>query len=162
MATQVGDQISLRAIGRGEGPRKSLLDHFYDASTTLTAVSGGKAAEQGDFVQGVYESRIRRSADKIQVQLTRLGHVAGREIRIIKGVTLEAGSPTLDIAYVLENLPSDQSLNFAIELNFAGLPAGADDRYYHDGRGNRLGQLGRHPEALGCSQRDERGYAQRT
>jgi alpha-amylase len=30
----------------------------------------------------------------------------------------------------------------AVELNLAGLPAGADDRYFHDGQGNRLGQLG--------------------
>ena len=27
-------------------------------------------------------------------------------------------------------------------MNFAGLPAGADDRYFHDADGNRLGQLG--------------------
>ena len=54
-------------------PRKSLLDHFYDAGTNLQSVSRGEAAEHGDFVQGVYESKIRRSSDRIQVQLTRLG-----------------------------------------------------------------------------------------
>jgi alpha-amylase len=27
-------------------------------------------------------------------------------------------------------------------MNFSGLPAGADDRYFHDGHGQRLGQLG--------------------
>jgi len=34
-------------------------------------------------------------------------------------------------------------VHFGIELNFSGLPAGAEDRYYHDGQGNRLCQLGR-------------------
>jgi alpha-amylase len=124
-------------------PRKSLLDHFYDAGATLEAASRGEAAEHGDFVQGVYESKIRRSSDRVQVQLTRLGHVAGRDVRITKGITLIAGSPTLEIAYVLENLPPDLATHFAVEFNFSGLPSGADDRYFHDGQGHRLGQLGR-------------------
>lgn len=123
-------------------PRKSLLDHFYGLGANLPAVIRGEAAEQGDFVQGVYESKIRRSADRIQVQLTRLGNASGREFRITKGITLEAGQPTLEVAYLLENLPADLPLHFAVELNFSGLPAGADDRYFHDGQGNRLGQLG--------------------
>ena len=42
----------------------------------------------------------------------------------------------------MENLPQDRPLHFAVELNFAGLPAGADDRYFPDADGNRLGQLG--------------------
>jgi hypothetical protein len=124
-------------------PRKSLLDHFYDAGANLQSVSRGEAAEHGDFVQGVYESKIRRTSDRIQVQLARLGDVAGRDVRITKGITLAAGSSTLEIAYVLENLPADLAVHFAIELNLSGLPAGADDRYYHDGSGNKLGQLGR-------------------
>jgi alpha-amylase len=123
-------------------PRKSLLDHFYDAGANLQSVSRGEAAEHGDFVQGVYESKIRRSSDRIQVQLTRLGHVAGRDVRITKGITAVAGSPTLEIAYLLENLPTDLAIHFSTELNFSSLPSGADDRYFHDGSGNRLGQLG--------------------
>jgi alpha-amylase len=126
-----------------QAPRKSLLDHFYDSSASLTAIARGEATEHGDFVQGVYESKIRRNADRIQVQLTRLGHVAGRDIRVTKGITATAGSPTLEIAYLLENLPSDLAIHFAIEFNFSGLPSGADDRFFHDGSGNRLGQLGK-------------------
>jgi alpha-amylase len=124
-------------------PRKSLLDHFYDSGATLQAVSRGEATEHGDFVHGVYESKIRRNADRIQVQLTRLGNVAGRDVRVTKGITATAGCPTLEIAYLLENLPGDLAIHFAIELNFAGLPSGADDRFFHNGSGQRLGQLGR-------------------
>ena len=32
-------------------------------------------------------------------------------------------------------------IHFGIEFNLAGLPAGADDRYYYDFQGQRLGQL---------------------
>jgi len=92
-------------------------------------------------LQGAYEARIRRSADRIQVQLSRFGNAWGIPLRITKGVTLKAGSNTLEIAYLLEGLPRDRSLHFAVEFNFAGLPAGADDRYFHD-HGHRLGQLG--------------------
>src|SRR5439155_23117117 len=44
---------------------------------------------------------------------------------------------------LLENTPADLAVHFSIELNLSSLPAGADDRYFHDGQGNRLGQLGR-------------------
>jgi alpha-amylase len=57
-------------------------------------------------------------------------------------VTLEAGSDVLEIAYLLEGLPVGETLHFGVELNFAGLPAGADDRYFRDIHENRLGQLG--------------------
>jgi len=76
------------------------------------------------------------------VQLLRDGNVNGTPIRITKGLTLDAGSSTLQVAYLLENLPQGQPLHFAVEFNFAGLPSGADDRYFHDGTGRQLGQLG--------------------
>jgi alpha-amylase len=124
-------------------PRKSLLDHFFEPGANLHSVSRGEADEVGDFVQGFYESKIRRASDRVQVQLSRTGSAGQREIKITKGVTLVAGSQTLEIVYLLENVPADQPLHFAVEFNLAGLPSGADDRYYHDGQGNRLGQLGR-------------------
>ncbi|WP_254513699.1 alpha-amylase/4-alpha-glucanotransferase domain-containing protein [Anatilimnocola floriformis] len=122
--------------------RKSLLDHFYDLGATLQGVSRGEARELGDFINGVYEAKIRRAADRIQVQLTRPGHVNGHEIRITKAVTMMAGSQTMELTYQLENLPPHELLHFAVELNFAGLPSGADDRYFHNLNGIRYGQLG--------------------
>ena len=76
------------------------------------------------------------------MQLLREGMAGGVPVRITKGLTLDAGSSTLQVAYLLENLPQDRPLHFAVEFNFAGLPAGADDRYFSDLDGNRLGQLG--------------------
>ncbi len=122
--------------------RKSLLDHFYDHDVSLEALSRGEATEHGDFLDGVYEARVRRSPGRIQVQMTREGQAYGVPVRLTKGLTLEAGSSTLEIAYLLEGLPTDRTFHFASEFNFAGLPAGADDRYFHNGQGHRFGQLG--------------------
>ena len=125
--------------------RKGLLDHFYDEHVSLAAVAHGDAAERGDFLSLPYEGKLRRNPGRIQVQLSRQGNAWGVPLKITKGVTLEAGSNVLEIAYLIEGLPTDRTMHFSVEFNFAGLPAGADDRYYHAGgnqRNRRLGQLG--------------------
>ena len=122
-------------------PRKSLVDLFYNGEATLRSVAAGEAEQIGDFVDGGYEARVRRNPDRIQVQLTRDGSAGGLPIRITKGLTLDAGSSSLEIAYLLEGLPQDQPLQFAVELNFAGMPGGIDDRYFRNAEGNQLGQL---------------------
>ncbi len=124
-------------------PRKSLLDHFYDNDASLESVAAGEAPERGDFVTGVYETRIRRSPGRVEVQLSRQGNAWGHPIRITKTVTMEADRPTLEVSYLLEDLPREP-LHLAVEWNFAGLPAGADDRYFRDGQRQALGQLGSH------------------
>ena len=131
-----------REIQYDANVRKSLQDHFYNPDISLAQVVDGTASEQGDFLTGVYEARVRRNPDRIQVQLVRDGRVWDQSIKITKGVTLAAGSSQLEIAYLLENLPHDCPLHFAVELNFAGMPDGADDRYFYDAQGNSLGQLG--------------------
>ena len=123
-------------------PRKSLIDLFYDGGTTLDAVASGRAKQRGDFVDGTYEARVRRNPDRIQIVLSRQGNVSGVPLRITKGITLDAGSPTLEVAYVLDGIPADHRLLFAVEMNFSGMPAGADDRYFFDAAGQSLGQLG--------------------
>ena len=75
--------------------------------------------------------------------MVRQGNAWGVPLKITKGVTLEAGSPVLEIAYLIEGLPSGRTFHFSVEFDFAGLPAGADDRYFYSGdRQQRLGQLG--------------------
>jgi hypothetical protein len=123
-------------------PRKSLLDHFFPPDASIGAIATGEVPELGDFLSGVYEARLRRRPDVVQVQLQRAGLVAGREARITKSITLEAGASVLEVTYLLDGLPSDVPLHFAVELNFAGLPARADDRYFYDAARNRLGHLG--------------------
>lgn len=122
--------------------RKSLLDHFYAADVTLDGILTGQAEEQGDFLAAPYEARVRRNPDRVQVLLIREGMALGAPVRITKGISLNAGSNNLEIVYVLEGLPQDRRLHFSVEFNFAGLPSGADDRYFHNLQGGRLGQLG--------------------
>lgn len=122
--------------------RKSLMDHFYDNDAGLDAVSRGEAMERGDFVELPFEAKLRRGADRVQVQMRREGNAWGIPIALTKAVTMIAGSERIEITYLLENLPQDRDLHFGIEFNFAGLPAGADDRYFTDQNDQRLGQLG--------------------
>ncbi len=124
-------------------PRKSLVDHFYDDDASLQTITSGDADERSDFRDGGFETKFRRAADRVQVLMSREGNAFGIPIKLTKGVTLYSGSNELEIAYLLENLPQDHTLHFSVELNLAGLPAGADDRFFYRGdHENRLGQLG--------------------
>ena len=123
-------------------PRKALQDHFFDNEATLASIVAGQATERGDFLVGGYEAKLRRNPHRIQVLLTRDGNAWGVPLKITKGITLETGSGVLDVAYLIEGLPRDRAFHFAVEFNVAGLPSGLDDRYFHDGRHNKLGQLG--------------------
>jgi alpha-amylase len=131
-------------LGYDRWQRNSLIDHFFAVDIDPADVAAGRAEELGDFVHGVYDAKLRRSEGRVQVQLTREGLVQGRKVKLTKGVTLNIGDATLEIAYFLENVPGDIGLHLAPEFNFAGLPAGADDRYFIGDQGQRLGQLGHH------------------
>jgi alpha-amylase len=122
--------------------RKSLMDHFYDHDVTVQSVARSEAMERGDFVDLPFEAKLRRGQDRVQVQMKREGNAWGIPIVLTKAVTMVAGSEMLEVTYLLENLPADREFHFGIEFNFAGLPAGADDRYFSDEQGNQLGQLG--------------------
>ncbi len=124
--------------------RKSLLDHFFDNEATLAAIAGGQALERGDFLNGVYETKVRRNPDRIQVQMSREGNAWGVPLKLTKGLTLEAGSSTLEIGYLIEGLPPNRPFHFAVEFNFAGMPSNAGDRYFRDVEGRQLGHLGTH------------------
>lgn len=121
--------------------RKSLIDRFLDADLDPGAIERNETTDHGDFADAPYAAKVRRSPQRIQVQLRRVGTAWDLPVTITKGVTLEAGSSALEIAYLLEGLPRDRSFRFAIEFHFAGLPAGADDRFFHRLDGQRLGQL---------------------
>ena len=123
-------------------PRKSLVDHFYDHGTTAEDVQRGRATERGDFVAYPYDAKLRRGSGKIQVQLRREGNAWGVPLTITKGITLFAGSHALEITYLIEGLPPGRPLDFGVEFNFAGLPSGAEDRFFYNERCERMGHLG--------------------
>ena len=131
-----------RMVRYDEGRRKSLVDHFWDVGATAASIVEGTARERGDFAAGGYEASIRRNPERIQVFMTRQGNVWGIPLTLSKAVTLEAGSRALEIAYKLEGLPADFRQHFAVEFNLAGLPAGADGRFFYDATRRNLGELG--------------------
>ncbi len=123
------------------GQRKSLIDRFYDDGVTLEGLRDGNVAEALNFLDQPFDARVRRKQGRVQVMLSNFGQLYGVPIKLTKGVTLDAGTSTLEIAYLLEGLPQDRSFNFGVEFNFAGMPSGQDDRYFSDADGNRLGPL---------------------
>ncbi|MFN0199252.1 MAG: alpha-amylase/4-alpha-glucanotransferase domain-containing protein [Planctomycetaceae bacterium] len=122
-------------------PRKSLVDHFLQPRLSVEAFRKGEG-ELGDFVTGVYETVLRRSDDRVEVRMSRTGLVGPYQIRLTKTVALDiAAGGQIEIHYQLEDLPPEIPLHFAVELNFAAMAAGANDRYFYDADGKQLGQL---------------------
>lgn len=122
-------------------PRKSLVDHFYATDVGLAEVQRG-LGDVSDGAVGVYDTVIRRLAQRVEVRMSRLTQVEGVEVSVSKTISLSVDSPSnLEITYQLEQLPSDRTFRFGVEFNFAGMAGGAPDRYYYDSRGHQLGQL---------------------
>ncbi|MEZ6098897.1 MAG: alpha-amylase/4-alpha-glucanotransferase domain-containing protein [Pirellulaceae bacterium] len=123
-------------------PRKSFIDFFFPLDISSDQVERGEWHGTVSLAAQQYEARLRRKEDRKQAQMTTECHIDGCQVRITKGLTLDEGSNTLQIAYMLEGLPQDRPLHFGIEMNFAGLPAGADDRYFFGKDHQNFGQLG--------------------
>jgi len=121
-------------------PRKSCVDHFLQPGLTLDRFRSGEG-EMGDFATGVYETLLRRATDHVETRLSRSANLGPYPITLVKTIGLERGSGQLDITYELEGLPQNVPIHFGVEFNFAGMAAGASDRYFYDGNGRQLGQL---------------------
>ncbi|MEL7498677.1 MAG: alpha-amylase/4-alpha-glucanotransferase domain-containing protein [Planctomycetota bacterium] len=122
--------------------RNMMIDHFWDDDLEVASVMESNAMERGDFADGEYVATIRRKPERIQILMTREGNAWGVPLTIKKGVTLDAGSDEIEIAYVIDGLPPERQFHFGVEFNFAGLPEGQDDRFFSDAAGNNLGHLG--------------------
>jgi alpha-amylase len=121
--------------------RKSLLDHFLPAGTSIDTWQALKAHELGDFVTGHYLASVEETGKSVKVILRRQGLVGPQAVEVSKEIELAAGSDQLTLRYRLTNVPSGRHLRFGIEFNFAGLAANQADRYYFADRQAKLGQL---------------------
>ena len=90
---------------------------------------------------GTYLSKVQRDARRVALVMERPGQAGGHPIRIRKTIELIAGEAALGVHYELESLPTEACLHFAVELNLAAMAGHADDRYYADPSGSRLGML---------------------
>jgi alpha-amylase len=122
-------------------PRKALVDHFYPVDATLDDLIAVREVELGDFAGGAYLARVQREPRRVAAVLERPGRAGGHTIRIRKTIELWAGSPDLAVSYLLEDLPRDECLHFAVEINLAAMAGHAPDRYFSDPSGARLGLL---------------------
>jgi 4-alpha-glucanotransferase len=122
-------------------PRKSLVDHFLHPEVGLEEFRLGNGGI-GDFVLGVHEAKMRKSPDRVETVMTREGRVGEDSIRMTKTVSLDvqAGNQ-LEVTYELNDLPPGRAMHFAVEFNFAAMPAGAEDRYFYGPHGEQLGSL---------------------
>ncbi len=122
-------------------PRKSLVDHFLHPGITNEQFQRGEGAA-GDFVHGVYESLLRRSDERVELRLRRAGLYGENSVVLTKTIAIDvSNSSALEIRYEMENLPPGMPVHFGVEFNFAGMAAGAPDRYYYGPTGEQLGQL---------------------
>ena len=160
-----GDGSGQRIIFKQEGlerrvqydwyPRKSLVDLFYDYDADFDAVRQSRVGQHGNFVNAEYDAVIRKKPGRIQVLLSREAQAYGTMIRIDKAVTLNEGSNDLEISYRLSNLPPEYRMHFAVELNFAGMPGGAENRYFHGAGGpdgQRFGNLSTNLDLSGVTE----------
>lgn len=130
-----------RKLGYDAWPRKSLVDHFLHADATAEALATG-VGEIGDFLTGVYDSKLRRSETRIEAILSRQGRAGEQTVTVTKSIALDtAAGSKLEIHYQLSGLSPGEGLRFGVEFNFAAMPAGASDRYFYDSQGQQLGPL---------------------
>ena len=89
-------------------PRKSLLDHFYDPGATLRGRQPRRSDRAGRLRPGRSTNR-KSAAAPTACRCSSRGWAAWRAARCgsPRASRSTAGSPTLEIAYLLENLPAD-------------------------------------------------------
>jgi alpha-amylase len=122
-------------------PRKALVDHFYPVDVRLEDLAACCDVERGDFVTGAYLARAQRDSQRVALVMERPGYADGHTVRMKKSVALTAGSPMIEVHYNLIDLPPDSCLHFAVEINLAAMAGHAEDRYYSDLNGAKLGLL---------------------
>jgi alpha-amylase len=125
--------------------RHSLVDHFFDAGTSLTNFSQAQFEECGNFVEQPYEVGVQQHTDGLTVSLRREGvvHRPGAlgplPVHITKSLFIPPTEERLIVSYHIENR-SDTRLQtrFGCEWNFNLLGGGANDQAYYRVDGHTL------------------------
>lgn len=138
----VDNQTSASVKRFHDGPLRSLIDRLWAPATGLEDVMSDTAAAWGTFFCSPFQTQIRRGDGRIQVLMHATSVVEGHPITLRKAVTQFAESEKLEIVMFFEYLPPELTFRYGLEWNFAGLPAGLEDRFFHDQDGQRFGHLG--------------------
>ncbi len=117
--------------------KASLIDHFLDGEMDFEAFRNASHREAGDFVNAAYSSKVKKSGDKVSVDLSRTGEVRGQKVSVRKTVTVRAagrpasGDSGFDAGYVIRNEGSEEiNTAFGVEFNFSLLAGNSPDRYF--------------------------------
>jgi alpha-amylase len=124
-----------------EWPRKSLVDLFLQPRLSFEEFRRGRGVI-GDFATGEYQASLRRGQQRIAVDMTRTGRVSDLTGTVRKLVMVSSDRPNeILIQYHVSGFPPHLPLHLGVEMNFAAMPGGVEDRYFYDQSGSRLGTL---------------------
>jgi 4-alpha-glucanotransferase len=118
--------------------RHSLIDHFFDAGTTLSSYAQAQYEEYGSFVEQPYTASAQQYDDGLAVTLSCDGHVrhdgapGAVPVHVTKSLFLPLGEERLLVQYTIEN-KSQACLRtrFGCEWNIHLLGGGANDQAYY-------------------------------
>ncbi len=102
-------------------PRKALVDHFYPVEATLQDLLEHRDIECGDFAAGTFQAKVRRQSRRVSVIMERAGRAGDCSIRVRKNIALASGESILRVDYVIEQIPAEVCLHFAVEINLSGI-----------------------------------------
>ncbi|MFH1304896.1 MAG: alpha-amylase/4-alpha-glucanotransferase domain-containing protein [Candidatus Omnitrophota bacterium] len=140
--------------------RYGLVDHFFKPGTPLAAFSRCDYEEAGDFVNGAYAFKVKRSIGKIILIMEREAAVGRSMIRLAKRITMHKRGAAFDVRYNLVN-SGDKAVKmvFAPEFNVT-MPEADSERYsvFTDtGEENHVADTARHDAVETLKIRDTRG-----
>lgn len=105
----------------------SLLDHFLREGTTVKDFAASRFSEAGDFLNADYDYEIKKSTKPkgLILKLSREGNYfclsgESRRIKLMKSITINGNSPSIEIEYEVINLDSKEfSPWFGVEFNYS-------------------------------------------
>jgi 4-alpha-glucanotransferase len=112
------------------------IDHFLSEWGDLAAFHNCNFGEQGDFVNQTYDAKCQQDEEKLQIALSREGHVwidkVFATVKVEKKITILRNQSLITIGYVLSNLENSKlDLCFGSEYCFAGTTGHDDGCFYY-------------------------------
>jgi alpha-amylase len=124
-------------------PRKALVDHLWPEGIAFDSVKAGRAAELTDWPSVTYQLlKIEKNENAVEVCLARDRSAENNNlISIEKRIKILRNEAALHFKYRLTGLAGQPKMQFAVEINIAGMAGHEFDRQFKDHDQNSLGML---------------------
>ncbi len=100
-------------------PRVSLIEHFLKELVSASDFSKGRYAEKGNFINKVFDYKIKSAKNDISLDLSSYGLVNNKTIKLNKIIRILKDKARLEINYSLENQTNEVlETRFGPEFNF--------------------------------------------